>query len=81
MIELKQDKERVILVGVELPGEESMEDSLSELSELATTAGAETVGQCDPEPGAGASGDLCWERKDRRNQRPVVGTGSNRHYL
>ena len=40
MIELKQDKERVILVGVELPGEESMEDSLSELSELATTAGA-----------------------------------------
>ena len=44
MIELKQDKERVILVGVELPGEESMEDSLSELSELATTAGAETVG-------------------------------------
>ena len=45
MIELKQDKERVILVGVELPGEESMEDSLSELSELATTAGAETVGR------------------------------------
>lgn len=45
MIELKQDKERVILVGVELPGEESMEESLSELSELATTAGAETVGR------------------------------------
>lgn len=45
MIELKQDKERVILVGVELPGEESMEDSLSELSELASTAGAETVGR------------------------------------
>ena len=45
MIELKQDKERVVLVGVELPGEESMEDSLSELSELATTAGAETVGR------------------------------------
>ncbi len=45
MIELKQDKERVILVGVELPGEESMEDSLSELSELATTAGAEMVGR------------------------------------
>ena len=67
MIELKQDKERVILVGVELPGEESMEDSLSELSELATTAGA--------------SGDLCWERKDRRDLRPVMGTGSNRYYL
>lgn len=45
MIELKQEKERVILVGVELPGAESMEDSLTELSELASTAGAETVGR------------------------------------
>lgn len=81
MIELKQDKERVVLVGVELPGEESMEDSLSELSELATTAGAETVGRVIQNREQVHPGDLCWERKDRRNQRPVVGTGSNRHYL
>lgn len=45
MIELKQEKEKVILVGVELPGEGSMEDSLDELSELAATAGAVTVGR------------------------------------
>ena len=45
MIELKQEEERVILVGVELPGEENMEDSLTELAELASTAGAKSVGR------------------------------------
>ena len=45
MIELKQEKERVILVGVSLNGHEEMERSLDELSELVSTAGAETVGR------------------------------------
>ncbi len=45
MIELKQEAERVILVGVSLPGQEDVEKSLDELGELASTAGAETVGR------------------------------------
>lgn len=41
-------KERAILVGLELPGNNlswSMEDSLAELQELASTAGAEIIGK------------------------------------
>ena len=45
MIELKKETERVILVGVCLPGQEDIEASLEELSELAKTAGAQTVGK------------------------------------
>lgn len=46
MIELKKEKEKVLLVGVSLPGQDDTEESLQELSELAATAGAETVGFC-----------------------------------
>ena len=45
MIELKKESERVLLVGVGLPGQDDVEDSLKELSDLAATAGAQTVGQ------------------------------------
>ncbi len=45
MIDLKQEAERVILVGVSLPGQEDVEKSLDELAELAMTAGAEAVGR------------------------------------
>ncbi len=45
MIELKQEAERVILVGVSLPGQEDVERSLDELAELTATAGAEAVGR------------------------------------
>ena len=45
MIELKKETERVILVGVCLPGQEDIDASLEELSELAKTAGAVTVGK------------------------------------
>lgn len=45
MIELKQDIERVILVAVSLQGQDDVDSSLDELSELASTAGAETVGR------------------------------------
>ena len=45
MIELKKETERVIVVGVCLPGQEDIDASLEELSELAKTAGAVTVGK------------------------------------
>lgn len=45
MIELREDTERLILVGVSLPGQEDTDRSLDELSELAATAGAKTVGR------------------------------------
>lgn len=45
MIEIKKETERVILVGVSLPGQEDVDASLDELAELATTAGAESVGR------------------------------------
>lgn len=45
MIELKQVKEKVILVGVSTDDHDDMEKSLDELEELASTAGAVTVGR------------------------------------
>ena len=45
MIELKQEQEKVILVAVSLQGQNDVESSLDELAELASTAGAETVGR------------------------------------
>lgn len=45
MIELKEMKERVILVGVSIGDHDDIEKSLDELQELAATAGAETVGR------------------------------------
>ena len=44
MIELKQVKEKVILVGVSTDDHDDTEKSLDELEELASTAGAVTVG-------------------------------------
>ena len=43
MIELKQVKEKVILVGVSTDDHDDTEKSLDELEELASTAGAVTV--------------------------------------
>lgn len=45
MIELKQAKEKVILVGVSTDDHDDTEKSLDELEELASTAGAVTVGR------------------------------------
>lgn len=45
MIELEQEKEKVILVGVSVNDNDDTEKSLDELSELAKTAGALTVGR------------------------------------
>ena len=41
----EEQKERVLLVGVQLDNQEDMESSLEELKALAKTAGAETVGR------------------------------------
>ena len=43
--ETEEQKERVLLVGVQLDNQEDMESSLEELKALAKTAGAETVGK------------------------------------
>ena len=45
MIELRKETERVLLVGVSLNDTDQTDRSLDELSELAKTAGAETVGK------------------------------------
>lgn len=45
MIDLKKETEKVLLIGVEVSGSENIKDSLSELSELAKTAGAIAVGE------------------------------------
>ena len=45
MIELKEDIEKVILVGVSVDDTDDTEKSLDELEELAKTAGAVTVGR------------------------------------
>ena len=64
MIELKKETERVILVGVCLPGQEDIDASLEELSELAKTAGAVTVGKVMQSRGSGTPGNLCRKGKD-----------------
>ena len=45
MIDLKEEKERVILVGVSTSDQDDTRKSLDELAELAATAGAETGGR------------------------------------
>ncbi|KMZ52478.1 GTPase HflX [Dorea sp. D27] len=45
MIDIKEEKERVILVGVSTSDQDDTKKSLDELAELAATAGAETAGR------------------------------------
>ncbi len=44
LIEIKEEQERVILIGVAVSAGDDTEESIEELSELAKTAGAQTVG-------------------------------------
>ena len=44
MIEIKNEPEKVILVGVSLSDQDDTKESLEELKDLVSTAGAETVG-------------------------------------
>lgn len=73
MIEIKNETERLILIGVSLTDQEDTERSLDELAELVKTAGAETVGRVTqsrqlPHPGTYVGKgkieeikDLLWE--------------------
>ena len=45
LINLSQSQERVVLVGVELPGRKRRSRLLAELAQLADTAGSEVVGE------------------------------------
>ena len=45
LYEIKEEKERVILVGVSTRENDDTEDSLDELKDLVKTAGAEVVGR------------------------------------
>ena len=59
-----EEQERVILVGVELDPADDCEKSLEELSELAKTAGAVTVGKMI-QPASGCP-DHPWRRSPSR---------------
>lgn len=48
MIEIKNETEKVILVGVSLSDQDDTKESLEELKDLVSTAGAETVGMVIP---------------------------------
>jgi GTP-binding protein HflX len=62
LTELRQDKERVILVGVELPGRKHRGRLLAELAQLVDTAGGEVVGEI-------------WQRRRRVEPTYFIGTG------
>ena len=59
LYDLKETKERVILVGVQADDNEDTEKSLDELEELAQTAGAETVGRIIQNRETDATGIIC----------------------
>ena len=62
LYEIKEEKERVILVGVSTRENDDTEDSLDELKDLVKTAGAEAVGRVIQR--ACPSGNLCRKRQD-----------------
>ena len=77
MIEIKNETEKVILVGVSLSDQDDTKESLEELKDLVSTAGAETVGMViqnreqhkiwhimPGEQRTATSGNLCRKRKD-----------------
>ena len=61
LYEIKEEKERVILVGVSTRENDDTEDSLDELKDLVKTAGGRTG---NPEKRACPSGNLCRKRQD-----------------
>lgn len=64
MIEIKDETEKVILVGVALSDQDDTKESLEELKDLVSTAGGRDGRNADPEPGTAASGNLCRKGKD-----------------
>ncbi len=64
LYEIKEEKERVILVGVSTRENDDTEDSLDELKDLVKAAGAEAVGRVIQKKRACPSGNLCRKRQD-----------------
>ena len=58
MEEFGKLEERVVLVGVQTGDNDNVEESLDELEELASTAGAVTVGKIITKSRSSASGNL-----------------------
>ena len=81
MEEFGKPEERVILVGVQTGENDNVEESLDELGELASTAGAVTVGRIVQNREGNTSGNLYWKRKDRGSTCTGVCHGCNRYYL
>ena len=67
MFDLREEQERVILVGVQENGGANAEESLDELAELASTAGA---------PGAGAGGHSSGNVHRKRKIRGIENSGA-----
>lgn len=81
MIELKEQEERVILVAVSTGEDDDTAASVDELEELASTAGAVTVGKVIQNRENVPSRDVSGEGKDRRSEGAFMGAGRHRHYL
>lgn len=62
MFDLREEQERVILVGVQENGGANAEESLDELAELASTAGAKVEGR-----GAGAEAFIRERTSEKEN--------------
>ena len=65
MFDLREEQERVILVGVQENGGANAEESLDELAELANTAGAKVEGRLVQGTGSHSSRDVHRKRKIR----------------
>ncbi len=65
MFDLREEQERVILVGVQENGGANAEESLDELAELASTAGAKVEGRLVQVRGGHSSGNVHRKRKIR----------------
>lgn len=81
MIELAKEQEKVILVGVSLPGQEDTGQLLDELAFLADTAGAREVGRVIQSRDQIHPGTYVGTGKDHGDQRSSVGDRRLRDHL
>lgn len=78
MIEIKKETERVILVGVSLSETDDTKESLDELKDLVSTAGAETVGMVIQNREQQHPGTYVGKGKLDGDQKPDLGTAGDR---
>ena len=81
MEEFGKLEERVVLVGVQTDDHDNVEESLDELKELASTAGAVTVGRIIQNRESVHPGTYIGKRKDRGSTCTGICYGCNRNYL